>query len=65
MSKSLPAVGRREGFITQDQKAHDIRRLRSNLNTKIATLEQYRKSLVHECATEERRINKEGIAVSL
>ncbi len=36
---------------TLDRQTHDIQELYRNLETQIATLEQYRKSLIHECVT--------------
>lgn len=38
-----------------------ISNLKTNLKTQISTLEQYRKSLIHECVTGKRRITKKDL----
>jgi len=35
--------------------------MQSNLSDQISTLEQYRKSLIHECVTGKRRITEEDV----
>lgn len=41
------------------QKQSD--KLQGNLHAQISTLEQYRKSLIHECVTGKRRITEDGM----
>mgnify|MGYP000736408757 FL=1 len=40
-----------------DKKMNELRELSDNLSKQITTLTQYRKSLIHECVTGERRIS--------
>jgi type I restriction enzyme S subunit len=45
-----------------DEKCEEILRLQRNLKTQVAALEQYRKSLIHECVTGKRRIAEADLA---
>lgn len=45
-----------------DVKCTEIDSLRKNITDQISTLENYRKSLIHECVTGKRRIAEEGFA---
>jgi len=47
------------GFL--NEKTTEIDSLKKNINAQIATLEQYRKSLIHECVTGKRRIPEEDM----
>ena len=40
-------------------KTEEVMRLQTNIKNQISTLEQYRKSLIHECVTGKRRITEE------
>lgn len=42
-----------------DSKNAELTELQRNLNDQIATLQQYRKSLIHECVTGKRRITED------
>jgi type I restriction enzyme S subunit len=44
------------GFL--NEKTTEIDSLKDNINAQIATLGQYRKSLIHECVTGKRRITE-------
>jgi len=46
-----------------DSKMGMLSDLQQNLKNQIATLEQYRKSLIHECVTGKRRITEEDMRV--
>ena len=62
---ALPPVDEQRQIVEYlESKTARIKDLESNLSAQITTLEQYRKSLIHECVTGKRRINKEGITVS-
>lgn len=41
-----------------DVRCDEMIKLKKNINAQIATLEQYRKSLIHECVTGKRRITE-------
>lgn len=45
-----------------EAKTEQLDKLKSNLNAQIAALEQYRKSLIHECVTGKRRITEADLA---
>jgi type I restriction enzyme S subunit len=47
------------GFL--NEKTTEIDSLKDNINAQIATLQQYRKSLIHECVTGKRRITEDDI----
>jgi len=42
-----------------DNKTKELGGLTENIVTQISTLEQYRKSLIHECVTGKRRVNED------
>jgi len=42
-------------------KTNEIKKLKTNIFTQITTLENYRKSLIHECVTGKRRIMEADI----
>jgi type I restriction enzyme, S subunit len=44
-----------------DDKIAKNDRLENNLVKQISTLEQYRKSLIHECTTGKRRITEDDV----
>ena len=44
-----------------EEKIQNIRTVRASLETQIATLTAYRKSLIHECVTGQRRISEEDV----
>ena len=44
-----------------DQKCSELTELQANIENQISTLEQYRKSLIHECVTGKRRITEDDV----
>jgi len=44
-----------------DEKCSGFTELQANIVTKISTMEQYRKSLIHECVTGKRRITEDDV----
>lgn len=42
-----------------DNRCDELDKLKENINSQISVLEQYRKSLIHECVTGKRRITEE------
>jgi type I restriction enzyme S subunit len=44
-----------------DQKCSELTALQFNIEKQISTLEQYRKSLIHECVTGKRRITEDDV----
>jgi type I restriction enzyme S subunit len=44
-----------------NKKTTEIDALKENINAQISTLEQYRKSLIHECVTGKRRITEHDL----
>ena len=44
-----------------DARITEIKMLKDNLNTQIKALNQYRKSLIHECVTGKRRITDDDL----
>jgi len=57
---SVPSVNEQQLIIQYlDMKMKSLENMQSNLSDQISTLEQYRKSLIHECVTGKRRITKE------
>ena len=46
-----------------DAKTAELKKLNENIENQIATLQQYRKSLIHECVTGKRRITEEDMRV--
>jgi len=54
---ALPPVDEQRQIVEYlESKSARIKDLESNLSAQISTLEQYRKSLIHECVTGKRRI---------
>jgi len=47
-----------------DTKLAAVRRIVSGINAQIATLTAYRKSLIHECVTGQRRVTEADVARS-
>ena len=47
------------------KKCSELTELRANIENQISTLNQYRKSLIHECVTGKRRINKDDVQEQL
>lgn len=59
----LPPVKEQVAIVERiEGKLQSIRELRSSLETQIATLTAYRKSLIHECVTGQRRITEVNLA---
>ena len=58
----LPPV-REQDLIAKhiEQKVQGIREIQKSLNQQIATLTAYRKSLIHECVTGQRRITEADV----
>ncbi len=44
-----------------DFKCAELDKLKENIQQQISTLEQYRKSLIHECVTGKRRITDDDV----
>lgn len=44
-----------------DEKNTDFKKLKENIETQIMTLQQYRKSLIHECVTGKRRVTEDDL----
>ena len=58
----LPPVKEQESIrIYLDEKTGDIRRIVATIESQIATLTAYRKSLIHECVTGQRRVTDEDV----
>lgn len=45
-----------------DVKVQEFKKLEENIKNQIATLQQYRKSLIHECVTGKRRVAEAAVA---
>ncbi len=55
----LPVLPEQEAICSYlDEKLADVKRIVSGIETQIATLTAYRKSLIHECVTGQRRITE-------
>jgi type I restriction enzyme S subunit len=46
-----------------DAKTAGLKKLNENIENQITALQQYRKSLIHECVTGKRRITEEDVRV--
>ncbi len=58
----LPPLSEQEAICTHlDEKLADVKRIVSNIESQIATLTAYRKSLIHECVTGQRRITEADV----
>lgn len=58
----LPPVREQESIaIHIEQRVQRIREIQKSLNQQIATLTAYRKSLIHECVTGQRRVTEENL----
>jgi type I restriction enzyme, S subunit len=58
----LPPVREQELIAEHiEQKIQGIREIQKSLNQQIATLAAYRKSLIHECVTGQRRITESDV----
>lgn len=56
---SLPSVTEQQSIINRlDQETQRLTALKANLNQQISTLEAYKKSLIYECVTGKKRINR-------
>ncbi len=59
----LPLYAEQESISTYlDDKLAGLKRLASGIDSQIATLIAYRKSLIHECVTGQRRVTDEDVA---
>jgi len=57
---SVPSIDEQQLIIQHlDKKMKSLDNMQSNLSTQISTLEQYRKSLIHECVTGKLRVNED------
>lgn len=57
----LPLLAEQESICTYlDQKLGELKMLCATIEAQIAALTAYRKSLIHECVTGQRRISEEG-----
>jgi len=60
----LPLIGEQKQIVEYlDSKIDMLHVLQENLSNQISALEQYRKSLIHECVTGKRRIIEEDMRV--
>ena len=61
----LPSVQEQEAIAKHiEERIQRIREIRKSLNQQIATLTAYRKSLIHECVTGQRRITEADLKVA-
>jgi type I restriction enzyme S subunit len=59
----LPPVKEQESIATHiEQRIQGIREIQKSLNQQISTLTAYRKSLIHECITGQRRVTEGDVA---
>jgi len=55
-----PPVAEQSNIVTfLDKKTEEISKIEGVITSQISTLEQYRKSLIHECVTGKRRVNED------
>ncbi len=58
----LPSLSEQEAICVHlDEKLGELRRIVSNIEAQIATLTAYRKSLIHESVTGQRRVTEEDV----
>jgi type I restriction enzyme S subunit len=58
----LPSLEEQEGICAfLDDKLSGVKRITNGIEAQIATLTAYRKSLIHECVTGQRRITERGL----
>ena len=59
----LPSLTEQESIcVYLDEKLDELKRIVTNIESQIATLIAYRKSLIHECVTGQRRITEADVA---
>jgi type I restriction enzyme S subunit len=59
----LPPLTEQESIcVYLDEKLDELKRIVTNIESQIATLTAYRKSLIHECVTGQRRITEADVA---
>jgi type I restriction enzyme S subunit len=59
----LPPLTEQEAICVHlDEKLDELMRIVTNIESQIATLTAYRKSLIHECVTGQRRITEADVA---
>ena len=56
-----PIEEQREIAVFLDAKLGELGRVATGIETQIATLTAYRKSLIHECVTGQRRVTEEDV----
>jgi type I restriction enzyme S subunit len=62
LSTALPPISEQRSIAAYlDGKCANLEKLDSNIEQQIDTLEQYRKSLIHECVTGKRRITENDL----
>ena len=49
------------GSVHLDEKLGELKRIVAGIESQIATLNAYRKSLIHECVTGQRRISEADV----
>jgi type I restriction enzyme, S subunit len=60
----LPPVPEQESIAQHlEQRIHGVRAIQKSLNQQISTLTAYRKSLIHECVTGQRRVTEGDVAL--
>ena len=60
MGSTIPSKKEQRHIVDYlDKKCSELTDLQENIKDQISTLEQYRKSLIHECVTGKRRITEE------
>jgi type I restriction enzyme, S subunit len=58
----LPATGVQDAICNHlNEKLADVRRIMNSIESQIDTLIDYRKSLIHECVTGQRRISEANV----
>lgn len=62
MRIAFPQLDEQQTIVTfLDNKCAELDKLKDNIQQQISTLEQYRKSLIHECVTSKRRITEDDV----
>jgi len=62
MRIAFPRLDEQQAIVTfLDTKCAELDKLKGNIQHQISTLNQYRKSLIHECVTGKRRITGDDL----
>ena len=60
-----PLVEQEAIYIYLDEKLAELKRIITGIEPQIATLTAYRKSLIHECVTGQRRVTEADVTAAL